>query len=99
MNSKNTDTQASNHQRTEKAKTGHINGRVISEHYHVIDKCLTICVLKIENGHYVTGESAPASLENYDAEFGRKLAREAAVRKIWSLEGYLLREKIYQDSL
>jgi len=61
-------------------------------------KCLTLCVLVLKNGFTVTGESSCASPENFDAEVGRKLARENAVRKIWSLEGYLLKERLYNDA-
>ena len=55
---------------------------------------LTICVLVLKNGFTVTGESACASPENFDAEIGRKIARENAVNKIWALEGYLLKERL-----
>ncbi|WQY99864.1 hypothetical protein [Salmonella phage VB_ST_E15] len=51
---------------------------------------LTFCVLVLNNGFTVTGESACASPENFDPEIGRKIARENAVNKIWMLEGYLL---------
>jgi hypothetical protein len=55
---------------------------------------LTFCVLVLKNGFTVTGESACASPENFDAEIGRKIARENAKQKIWVLEGYLLRQKL-----
>lgn len=55
---------------------------------------LTFCVLVLKNGFTVTGESACASPENFNAELGRKIARTHAVNKIWPLEGYLLREKL-----
>ena len=55
---------------------------------------LTFCVLVLRNGFTVTGESACASPENFDAEIGRKIARENAVNKIWMLEGYLLNQKL-----
>ena len=42
----------------------------------------------------VTGESAAASPQNFDADIGRKIARENARNKIWALEGYLLRSKL-----
>ena len=57
---------------------------------------LTFCVLVLRNGFTVTGESACASPENFDAEIGRKIARSNAVQKIWMLEGYLLKERLYQ---
>ncbi len=55
---------------------------------------LTFCVLVLRNGFTVTGESACASPENFDAEIGRRIARENAVQKIWPLMGYELRSKL-----
>ena len=55
---------------------------------------LTFCVLVLRNGFTVTGESACASPENFDAEIGRKLARQNAEQKIWPLMGYELRSKL-----
>ena len=55
---------------------------------------LTFCVLVLRNGFTVTGESACASQENFNAEIGRRIARENAVAKIWPLLGFRLRDKI-----
>ena len=55
---------------------------------------LTFCVLVLRNGFTVTGESACASPENFDAELGRKIARQNAVSKMYSLMGYELRSKL-----
>jgi len=55
---------------------------------------LTFCVLVLRNGFTVTGESACASPENFDAELGRKIARQNAVAKIWPLMGYALRSQL-----
>ena len=55
---------------------------------------LTFCVLVLRNGFTVTGESACASPENFDAEIGRRIARENAAQKIWPLMGYELRSKL-----
>lgn len=55
---------------------------------------LTFCVLVLRNGFTVTGESACASPENFDAEIGRKIARQNAVEKVWPLLGYALKEKL-----
>ena len=54
-------------------------------------RLLTFCVITLKNGFTVTGESACASPENFDAEIGRKIARQNAVNKIWQLEGYLIK--------
>lgn len=57
-------------------------------------RLLTFCVLVLRNGFTVTGESACASPENFDAEIGRKVARAAAVSKVWPLLGFRLRDKL-----
>ncbi len=55
---------------------------------------LTFCVLVLDNGFTVTGESACASPENFDEAIGRKIAREKAVNKIWPLLGFRLRDAL-----
>lgn len=57
-------------------------------------KLLTFCVLVLRNGFTVTGESACASPENFNADIGRKVARENAVNKIWPLMGYELKSQL-----
>lgn len=72
-----------------------IDDAIVSEQYHVFPgTTLTVCALTLRNGYIVTGESAAASPENFDAALGRKIARENARNKIWALEGYLLRERL-----
>jgi hypothetical protein len=55
---------------------------------------LTFCVIVLRNGFTVTGESACASPENFNAEIGMKIARENAKQKMWSLMGYALKERL-----
>ena len=57
-------------------------------------RLLTFCVLVLRNGFTVTGESACASPENFDAEIGRNIARQNAVSKVWPLMGYALKEHL-----
>lgn len=57
-------------------------------------KLLTFCVLVLRNGFTVTGESACASPENFDADVGRKIARQNAVNKVWPLMGYELKTRL-----
>lgn len=76
-----------------------IDAAIKSEDYHVFGgTVLTVCCLTLQNGFTVTGESACASPENFNAEIGQKIARQNAREKIWALEGYLLREKLYLTS-
>lgn len=87
-----------------------IEANIASEHYFTADdgcngaqRCvmhpsplqlLTFCVLVLRNGFTITGESACASPENFNAEIGRRIARENAVAKVWPLMGYELRSKL-----
>ena len=73
-----------------------IDAAIKAECYWVApDTTLTICVLILQNGFTVTGESACASPENFDEDLGRKIARDNAREKIWPLEGYLLRQRLH----
>lgn len=56
---------------------------------------LTFCVLVLRNGFTVTGESACASPENFNAEIGREIARENAILKMWPLMGYELKQRLH----
>lgn len=83
-----------------------IEANIAGEYYFTADKAtkespqlpslalLTFCVLVLKNGFTVTGESACASPENFDAELGCKIARQNAVSKVWPLMGYALRNKL-----
>lgn len=75
-----------------------IDATIMDEDYHVFPgTTLTVCALKLRNGFMVTGESAAASPENFNAELGRKIARDNARNKIWAFEGYLLRERLFME--
>ena len=69
---------------------------IVSEQYYVFpNTTFTACLLTLANGYTVLGESACASPENFNADIGRKIARDNAKNKIWALEGYLLRDKLH----
>ena len=59
---------------------------------------LTICVLVLRNGFTVTGESSCASPENFDADIGRRVARQNAINKVWPLLGFRLRDQLANKS-
>ena len=67
--------------------------------YHLPDTTITIAVITLENGFTVTGESACADPANFDAEVGKEMALNNAFDKIWPLEGYLLKERLFRDGL
>jgi hypothetical protein len=55
---------------------------------------MTICVLTTDNGFALVGKSSPADPDNFNEELGKKFAREDAIRQMWPLEAYLLRERM-----
>jgi Phage protein (N4 Gp49/phage Sf6 gene 66) family len=55
---------------------------------------LTICLVVMRNGFVVVGKAAPASPENFDPDLGRRFAYEDAIRQLWPLMGYALRDKL-----
>ena len=79
----------------EKLTYEHIQSVIKSVEYVQVG-VLTICVLTLQNGFTVTGESACLSLATYDAEIGRKIARDKAEDKIWQLEGYLAKQRMFE---
>ncbi|GLQ26097.1 Gp49 family protein [Sulfitobacter pacificus] len=72
-----------------------LDAEIASEDFHVFGgSCLTVCALTLKNGFTVTGESACASPENFDAEIGEKIAKANAREKLWPLLGFRLRDEL-----
>lgn len=75
-----------------------IHNKIKDTQYYVFPgTTFTTALITLENGTHVIGESACVSPENFDEEIGRKVAYQNAVQKVWSLEGYLLKEKLYKE--
>ena len=89
---------------------GDMEGKISAQHYFTAGQAiaalgqptdpnsptdiLTICILVMQNGFTVIGKSAPASPENFDPEKGQRFAYEDAIKQLWPLEGYALRERL-----
>ena len=76
-----------------------IDSLIKEKSFHRLTDVLTVCVLTLQNGFTVTGESACASPANYNKQIGEDIAFTNARDKIWPLEGYLLKQKLYEESL
>jgi len=75
-----------------------IDSKIASKQFHVMgDTYLTVCVLTLVNGFTVSGTSACASPENFNKEIGEKIAFENARNEIWVLEGYLLKQRLFDE--
>lgn len=72
-----------------------IEAKIKSIEFKKLSDKLTHCIITMENGFQVTGESACVDPKNYDREIGERIAKEQAFEKLWPLEGYLLQEKLH----
>lgn len=76
-----------------------IDSKIVNEQYYVFPgTTTTVCFLALANGFGTVGHSACASPENFNEELGRKIARENAREEIWALEGYLLKQKLFESN-
>lgn len=77
-----------------------INAKITKVAYHRLPgTVLTICVITVENGFTVTGESACADPANFNKEIGESVAFENAFEKLWALEGYLLKQRMHEAGI
>jgi hypothetical protein len=67
-----------------------------TEYWQPVGTTVTVCLVTLQNGFNVIGHSAAASPENFDLELGQKIAFKTAREKIWQLEGYLLKQGLYE---
>ena len=56
---------------------------------------VTLCTMKLKKGAIVTGESHVISPSNFKEKVGQEVSYKNAREKIWELEGYLLRQRVY----
>lgn len=71
---------------------------VVHEDYTVHSGVFIVATLELRNGFHVVGTSAAASPENFNEELGRKIARDNALKQVWMLEGYLLRQRLFESN-
>lgn len=73
-----------------------ILGEIVNEEYIHPESLpsMTIAVIHLKNGFALVGKSAPADVNNYDRELGRRFAREDAIRQAWPLFAFALRDRM-----
>jgi hypothetical protein len=71
----------------EKVTTDWMEAQVAKVAY-VRRETLTICIITLNSGFKLIGESACMNPADYNKIIGDKLARENAMRQLWKLEGY-----------
>ena len=77
----------------------HIESVIDTINYLIVPHtCMTFCVIKLVNGFMVTGESSCVDPANFNEEIGQNISLENATSKIWQLEGYLLKQRIFESA-
>ncbi len=59
---------------------------------------LSVCILVLRNGFTVIGKSAPVSPQNFSRDLGKKLAYEDAIRQLWPLMGFALKDRMSREN-
>jgi len=73
-----------------------LTAAIVGVDYQVLkDGRTTICLLTLDNGYTVRGESSCVCPENFDAALGEQYAREDAERKVWPLLGFRLADTLH----
>lgn len=71
---------------------------IVAEQYHHFEgTTVMVCALTLVNGYTVIGSAASASVDNFDEEIGKKVAKTEAINKIWPLEGYRLKQQLFEE--
>lgn len=74
-----------------------IDKAIIGETYTNLPNGRSVaCQLTLTNGYTVEGVSSCVSVENFNQEIGNKIAKDNAREEIWKLEGYLLKQRLYE---
>jgi hypothetical protein len=68
------------------------------EYWVVPNTTSTVCAMVLQNNFVIIGKSAAASMANFDEEIGKKIAYSDAREQIWALEGYLLKDKLFNEA-
>lgn len=73
---------------------------IIDKKFFIIPSTTTtVCQLTLQNGYIVVGTSACVDLKNFDKDIGERFAYDEAESIIWQLEGYLLKQRLYEKQL
>ncbi len=73
-----------------------IEATIIKEQYHVFEGTTkTVCCLTLRNGFHVIGTSACVHPVDFNAELGRKYARDEAFKQAWDHEAYMLKQRMF----
>ena len=84
--------------RRTKVTLPYMESRVKHVSYAVLpETTTTICVMTMVNGYVVLGTSACADPAMFNKALGEQYSYADAIKQLWPLEGYLLREELSKE--
>lgn len=81
-----------------KLDPSYLNSRITHVEY-IVRGTLTICVITMQNGFKAIGTSACVDPRAFKKDVGESIAYSNAFDKLWEVEGYLLKEKMYEQEI
>lgn len=60
---------------------------------------MTLCIITLENGFSVSGQSACVDTKLFNKEIGQSLAYKNAFEQLWRLEAYLMAEERWRAAI
>lgn len=77
-----------------KVTAADLEAEIANEQYATIAPRTTVCTLTVKNGFVLIGvNEGPVDPANFDAEQGKKYARQKAIDQLWPLLGFRLRDR------
>lgn len=75
-----------------------LESKIEEVQYHQFDgTTVTVCCMTLENGFNVIGESACISPAYFNAEIGKKVARDNAFEKLWEFYGFNAKQQAFKE--
>lgn len=79
----------------------HIMDLIANSKYEIFESANAPCVVVImtlPNGYSLAESSACVDPANYDREIGIESCKNALKRKVWAYEGYLAKQRLYEEN-
>lgn len=77
----------------------YLTSLITEEKYIKIADNTMLCCITLKNGFVLVGQSSCILAENFDEGIGKRVAYENAFNKIWELEGYLVKQHLYDTKI
>ena len=74
-----------------------IDSKIADVKYFNPEGTLIMCAITMLNGFVVIGTAACADPRKFNLDVGKRYAFNDARGKLWALEGYLLRQKLWEQ--